>query len=385
MATAFATCCGWGYLLAWGSCALPQMWLNYQRKSVTGMSFDVVMYNIIGFTCFFSYNAWRTYLQMKHNLPSTIRYHDLGYAMHALTCTLILTWQILWYERGKQCVSRTAICVICCLLACIACQACRAALGQVPWYVLESQPSVKALDLSFVQTLGYIKVLINFVKYPSQIMLNFSQRSTVGMAIQTYMLDLLGGTLAFSENAVTGNLMGNLPKMLLSLMCLCYDTILLVQHYICFGPGSRCATRNYTKVATCDATVTQESFSCASPIAAELRVRRAHPGDSVESGSQSAQKDGSKHSPKEGTDHHFAASSFQEHQPQFQPGFIPAGFPLLPPMRPENLRAAFTRVIIQGSGYGRGLGLVRVQGDYNGFEVHQSSRRCSNSLSKQTV
>eukprot|EP00746_Dinoflagellata_sp_MGD_P005215 gnl/MRDRNA2_/MRDRNA2_110098_c0_seq1.p1 gnl/MRDRNA2_/MRDRNA2_110098_c0~~gnl/MRDRNA2_/MRDRNA2_110098_c0_seq1.p1 ORF type:complete len:371 (-),score=36.09 gnl/MRDRNA2_/MRDRNA2_110098_c0_seq1:85-1197(-) len=364
IATAFATCCGWGYLLAWGSCFLPQMWLNYQRKSVIGMSFDVVLYNVVGFTCFFSYNAWRSHLQIKYNLPSTVRHHDLGYAIHALTCTLIIAFQILRYDRGKQHVSWTAICVVGCLLAGIAFQACRAASGQVPWYVLESHASVQALDFSFVQTLGYVKVLINFVKYPSQIMLNFSQRSTAGMAVQTPMLDLLGGSLAFTENAIAGNLTGNLPKMSLSVLCLLYDTVLLAQHFICFGPGRHFASRNYTRVATCDSPVVRNAFACASSVVPELRVRRACPGDIEDSGPASVEDGDTSSSQQERVEDNFVSfvpvSKVTQHA-SFPPGFIPAGFPSLPPMQPENLRAAFARVIIQGSEYGRELGRSRVK------------------------
>merc|ERR1712118_430726 len=110
------------------------------------------------------------------------------------------------------------------------------------------------------------------------------------------MLDLLGGTLAFSENAVAGNLTGNLPKMLLSVLCLLYDTILLAQHFICFGPGRRCATRNYTKVAPHYSPVVQDALAYDSHIPPELRVRRACQGDIEESGSDSGENGDAKSS-----------------------------------------------------------------------------------------
>jgi cystinosin len=40
---------GWLYFAAWSISFYPQAILNYQRKSVTGLSFDFLLLNITGF------------------------------------------------------------------------------------------------------------------------------------------------------------------------------------------------------------------------------------------------------------------------------------------------------------------------------------------------
>lgn len=48
--------CGITYFLAWSASFYPQAILNYQRKSVVGLSFDYLHYNILGFTSYTIYN-----------------------------------------------------------------------------------------------------------------------------------------------------------------------------------------------------------------------------------------------------------------------------------------------------------------------------------------
>ena len=48
--------CGLTYFFAWSASFYPQAILNYRRKSVVGLSFDYLHYNILGFTCYSIYN-----------------------------------------------------------------------------------------------------------------------------------------------------------------------------------------------------------------------------------------------------------------------------------------------------------------------------------------
>eukprot|EP00929_Paragymnodinium_shiwhaense_P001211 TRINITY_DN101430_c0_g1_i1.p1 TRINITY_DN101430_c0_g1~~TRINITY_DN101430_c0_g1_i1.p1 ORF type:complete len:358 (-),score=53.92 TRINITY_DN101430_c0_g1_i1:22-1095(-) len=274
-----ASLCGWGYLAAWGCCFFPQMRLNYQRKSVVGMSFDIPLYNVVGFACYLGYNAWTYMLQVQHGLPDAVKVQDLVYACHALTCSLILLAQCCCYERGGQSVTPTALACTLMLLVFLVLQVRRAAMGYTPWYLV-AEPMLAqdvlpqnivdaavaersslgipvfavAADLTFVQSLGYVKVFINLVKYPSQIFLNMRMKSTAGMAISTYMLDLTGGVLSFGQNVVSAidsgdvhQLSGNLPKLALSALAAVYDAILLIQHFVIYRPN-----RRYGRVAVLD-------------------------------------------------------------------------------------------------------------------------------------
>lgn len=48
---------GWIYFVAWSVSFYPQVILNYQRKSVKGLSFEYQSLNLLGFSCYTAYNA----------------------------------------------------------------------------------------------------------------------------------------------------------------------------------------------------------------------------------------------------------------------------------------------------------------------------------------
>jgi len=98
----------------------------------------------------------------------------------------------------------------------------------------------EALDIAY--TLGYIKLLITFLKYIPQAHLNYKRESTIGWSIHNILLDATGGTLSlaqlFLDSALAGDLwggtFGNPLKLGLALVTLGFDGIFLCQHYIWF-------------------------------------------------------------------------------------------------------------------------------------------------------
>ena len=53
----FSSLLGWSYFVCWSVSFWPQIVLNWQRKSVAGMSFDYVWMNLVGFSCLLLFNA----------------------------------------------------------------------------------------------------------------------------------------------------------------------------------------------------------------------------------------------------------------------------------------------------------------------------------------
>ena len=47
---------GWTYFAAWILSFFPQLVLNWQRKSVVGLSFDYQLFNFCGFACYSAFN-----------------------------------------------------------------------------------------------------------------------------------------------------------------------------------------------------------------------------------------------------------------------------------------------------------------------------------------
>ena len=46
---------GWSYFWCWSLSFYPQLYVNWKRQSVVGLSFDFVLYNSIGFLCYAVY------------------------------------------------------------------------------------------------------------------------------------------------------------------------------------------------------------------------------------------------------------------------------------------------------------------------------------------
>jgi cystinosin len=69
--------------------------------------------------------------------------------------------------------------------------------------------------------------------------MNWSRQSTVGWSIGNVLLDLSGGLLAFSQQAIeayrkgsTSEFTSNIAKLLLSVESVGFDLLFIVQHYV---------------------------------------------------------------------------------------------------------------------------------------------------------
>lgn len=89
--------------------------------------------------------------------------------------------------------------------------------------------------------MGYIKVLVTFVKYIPQIRLNFKNKSTNGWSIGQILFDLLGGILSLSQLIIDASLqndwsgiMGNPTKLGLAVVSMSFDLIFITQHFILY-------------------------------------------------------------------------------------------------------------------------------------------------------
>ena len=103
---AFSDVIGWIYFSAWTISFWPQVFLNFYRKSVVGLNFDFLTYNIIGFACYASYNCALFFSPVvqkeykdqnpKGGLPVTLQ--DVCFALHAVAVVLLTIFQCLIFE-----------------------------------------------------------------------------------------------------------------------------------------------------------------------------------------------------------------------------------------------------------------------------------------------
>ena len=88
--------------------------------------------------------------------------------------------------------------------------------------------------------MGLGKVMITFVKYIPQVVLNIKRKSTFGWAIENILLDFTGGSLSFIQIFIDWFASGNteqfsgglnVAKFLLGIISMFFDVLFMVQHY----------------------------------------------------------------------------------------------------------------------------------------------------------
>ncbi|KAL0216745.1 hypothetical protein P9112_008929 [Eukaryota sp. TZLM1-RC] len=203
---------GVGYFTAWSFSFYPQIFLNYRRKSVVGLSFDFQVYNLIGFF-YYSIYSWINYLEWEKE-PKHVDISDLAFPVHAFLITSFTCLQIVLYDRGNQKVS-----YLCWILA----------------FIFITSPILTLYtNFTLSHVLGSVKLFISFIKYMPQIKLNFKRKSTKGFNISNIILDMTGSTLSFAQMTVDAVIEGNysvfrnFTKLGLSLQSVCMGCELIV-------------------------------------------------------------------------------------------------------------------------------------------------------------
>jgi cystinosin len=96
-------------------------------------------------------------------------------------------------------------------------------------------------DLSQIYTIGYIKLVVTFVKYMPQVWVNYKRKSTQGWSIWQILFDLTGGVLSILQLVIDSSLQadwsgitGNSVKLGLGNVSIFFDLIFIMQHYFLY-------------------------------------------------------------------------------------------------------------------------------------------------------
>eukprot|EP00656_Telonema_subtile_P038746 TRINITY_DN4393_c0_g1_i1.p1 TRINITY_DN4393_c0_g1~~TRINITY_DN4393_c0_g1_i1.p1 ORF type:complete len:235 (-),score=50.67 TRINITY_DN4393_c0_g1_i1:113-817(-) len=219
--------------------------MNYRRKSVTGVSFDFISYNVLGYACysvfntsFFISSGIQEAYRHKHGKSSNdVQANDVFFALHGMALTLITAAQCWIYERGGQTVSKLAMCLngIGAL-----------SIGTYALFVLtDGHHSETGFSswLQFLYYLSYIKLAVTVIKYIPQVYLNFARKSTHGWTIHNVLLDFIGGFLSVTQMLMDAgvkqdwsSITGDPVKLGLGVFTMIFDLVFIVQHYILYNP-----------------------------------------------------------------------------------------------------------------------------------------------------
>lgn len=190
----FSEVIGWIYFVAWSVSFYPQLWINFKRKSVIGLSFDFLALNVIGHTLYAIFNIglyWIPEIQDEYFARhprglNPVLLNDVFFSIHASLITMVTIGQCFLYERGTQRVSWTASGIIGIFCVVIIVVGGLSIGAKVAW-------------LDFLYTLSYIKLSITLMKYIPQAVLNYRRKSTSGWSIGNILLDFTGGMLSMLQ------------------------------------------------------------------------------------------------------------------------------------------------------------------------------------------
>jgi cystinosin len=161
----------------------------------------------------------------------------VAFAVHAFLLSSFTLGQIAYYDGlWSNPPSKTILLVVAILISIILLSPAVAVIVQTSGLLRRDYDW-----LDYLYLLSYIKIFISFIKYVPQVILNLRRKSTVGWSIWQILLDLTGGIL--SDIQLIGDcvnlkdwtaIQGNLPKLMLGMVSIMFDSIFITQHYILY-------------------------------------------------------------------------------------------------------------------------------------------------------
>ena len=251
---------GWIYFVAWSISWYPMVFENFKRKSVIGLNFDFLCYNISGYivysiycsTMFWIKSVQGEYFEKFGGFVIPIQTNDVFFAIHGLVLTIIAIAQCFIYEKGTQSVSRVAKVLVAIMWLFAAGLLIPIALSKINW-------------MEYLTRFSYIKVAVTLIKYTPQAYMNYKRKSTVGWSAGMIHLDLIGGLfsmlqvflLSYNNNQWSA-IFGNFTKFVLGLVTIIFDVLFLFQHYLFYRQGKMKTSRTADTITMHDQVFQQE-------------------------------------------------------------------------------------------------------------------------------
>lgn len=232
----FSSAIGWIYFLAWSLSFYPQVFENWMRKSVVGLSFDFLLYNLLGHSCYLVYNLsfyflpsiQEEYYKIHHSHDTGVRLNDVVFSLHAVAITGFTIFQCFIYKRGpKNYISWPTRFLF------------GIAMLIIMVFFFLSLSEVTSW-IWMLNSMGTVKVVLSFIKYVPQAYMNWRRKCTVGWSIGNILLDFTGGSLSIGQMFVESINSGdwsdfkNFAKVGLGLLSIVFDLLFMFQHYILY-------------------------------------------------------------------------------------------------------------------------------------------------------
>ena len=230
---------GWIYFVAWSVSFYPQIFENIRRRSVVGLNFDFLAYNLLGFSVYSVFNIglyWVPYIQDEYHDENPgqlipVKLNDVIFSIHATLITMVTISTCLFFKRDKQKVSWFCrIFVILSLLVIVV----------LAIFTLTGDFK-KCTWLNFINWISYIKLAVSFIKYVPQAYMNYKRKSTVGWSIGNVLLDFTGGSLSILQSLLISYNSNDWPSLVadpvkfgLGFLSIIFDILFMIQHYVLY-------------------------------------------------------------------------------------------------------------------------------------------------------
>ncbi|PWA98448.1 PQ-loop repeat family protein / transmembrane family protein [Artemisia annua] len=218
---------------------IPQVVMNFRRKSTTGFSIGYILLDLLGGSSNYAQMTVQSidqhsWVNFHGNIGKTllltmipVAANDVAISIHAVLLTAFTLFQIAIYDRGSQKVSKISNSIVSAAwLSAIVC-------------VFIAIPNHSWLWL--VSCFSTIQVVMTVIKYIPQVVMNFRRKSTTGFSIGYILLDLLGGSSNYAQMTVQSidqhswvNFHGNIGKTLLLTVSTFFDLVFISQHYVLY-------------------------------------------------------------------------------------------------------------------------------------------------------
>ncbi|KAJ3224269.1 hypothetical protein HK099_008660 [Clydaea vesicula] len=231
---------GYIYTVSWSISFYPQLFLNYNRKSVDGLSKDFVYLNLVGFSfyCIYCLSFFSKTVQEEYKNTfggeNLVKMNDVLFALHALILTFLTLLQTFIYKSNNSIKISQATKMFISL----------SIFGGL--LLLFNAIFGHSWILDLIYYLSYVKIVISLIKYVPQAVLNYRLKSTEGWSIGNIMLDFTGGIFSLFQllldSYIANNwsgILGNVVKLGLGLISISFDLLFFFQH---------CTYRNSTKL-----------------------------------------------------------------------------------------------------------------------------------------
>ena len=234
---------GWVYFAAWTVSFFPQIFMNHQRRSTAGLSYDYEALNIIGFCCYLAYNLafyynasiQRSYEEAHRGHDNNVQMNDVLFSGLAVVLTVYTIGQCVWFRKNTPNERLSKLCMLLCTIYIVLVAAYALAIGTTT----STRPFFSWLY--FVYFLSGVKVSISFLKYIPQAFSNFKRKSTVGWNVFNVVLDLTGGTLSIAQLVLDSwiegdwsGITGDAAKLGLGMVSIVFDLLFIIQHYVLY-------------------------------------------------------------------------------------------------------------------------------------------------------